>query len=166
MNSLYSILHANRVLIFWLAIISALSVQAGGLLFAVVTTLPTLLYQAAQWLRSRFDPQQRQRRLAACVMTAVVGLSIWSIHQVRADRHRAAAEAIAQQIDTYRQTQARYPTTLADIGVDAKAMRDEMRLYYSVSDDGEPWLSYASTLLPFDRWQYDFATRQWRYVPD
>lgn len=165
MNTLRYIFRGNAGFVAGLVFVVILSSQRhAGLLMFVVAPL-ALLYQAVQLLRSWCVPHQRTRRLAACllVVTAALVTTLVQVHWLSSSR--ASADDIAQKIERYYVANGRYPSTLADVNVSATDMRRSIHLYYWRKDE-ELLLSYGSTLVPFDRWHYDFATRKWRYVPD
>jgi hypothetical protein len=109
----------------------------------------------------------RQRRLQA-IKILIWLLAVTLVAGVHGQRFRAArqdADRVAAALLAYQARQGRFPADLAELGLDAADLRRRWHLAYSLQG-GQPLLFYASTLVPFETFRFDFSLRSWGHAED
>ncbi len=107
----------------------------------------------------RRPAERRQRAVRMTVWLAVIAVS-GCMQGYWAHAARAAADAVAKAVLAFKSSAGTYPQTLADVHIDEAQLADRWMLRYRLSE-GKPQLSYASTYLPLDGYEFDFDNGKW-----
>jgi hypothetical protein len=93
-----------------------------------------------------------------------VFLMLLPVYVHRFNAAREAGDRIVEKVEAYRHLHGVYPISEKDIGLEPDA-RQRRAPFYDGSD-GKPVLFYASPLIVFDIYSYDFDKKMWVYVQD
>jgi hypothetical protein len=66
-----------------------------------------------------------------------------------------------QKVLAFRERAGTYPSSLAEAGLDGKALQADWKVRYFVQE-GKPRLVYPAAFMPLTMYQYDFETGKWR----
>ena len=136
--------------------------HAGFMLYLVA--LPLLVWFLYN-LQFVFTPSEARKwlllRMAVWLMSIILVVVVhYHYHQAA----RQVANDIVTQIEKYRSKTGEYPRTLDEIGVTKEKLRTQLGLSrYSYKEGKTLYFFYAVTFIPFDTYQYDFVSKQWRY---
>lgn len=76
---------------------------------------------------------------------------------------RNLGNEVVQIIDAYYLKNGKYPESINDVGISNYEYQGK-RFFLSIRN-GEPFLWYPATWIPFDTYEYDFKTKQWEFAP-
>jgi hypothetical protein len=112
---------------------------------AAVLFLPWAVYSLVRIVLCPDERRNRGIRLA--IWTATIFIT------VAANGHwdaaaRKEADAAVTAIVGHRSRTGAYPNSLADLGIDAQALRKKYSLAYRVDKDGKPTLLYSQPSMP------------------
>jgi hypothetical protein len=94
-----------------------------------------------------------------------VFLALLPLYVHRFHTAREAGNQVAKAVEAYKQLHGAYPANGQLLGLDSRPRRTPPFIFYNGSD-GRPFLSYASPLMVFDTYSFDFDNNVWIYKPD
>jgi hypothetical protein len=95
----------------------------------------------------------------ALMSVAVLGWHVYLYYSVRAEAQRIVERVIAS-----RRTNGVFPENLAVVGVSDEQRKNALGLSGYFRKESGAFLFYASTYVPFEVEQYDFAAARWTHT--
>lgn len=150
------------VALFWLG--GSTHSDAGIMLpmFAVLV-FPAWLARMA-WIAWRQPARRRAQGVKLVVLVTAMIVAGVALTQ-REDARRAEAQRVVDAVAAWHDSHGAYPDTLDQVGFDARALRNDSRIFY-FSDDGHATVFHAATFMPLDTWGWDFDKPGWQFHPD
>ena len=153
---------------FWPAILATLIVlyaATPGAGFLLPLWLPILLVWFARmaWLAWRRPARRKAQGLKALVLIVamlVAGLA----HGRYESQSRAQAQKVVDAVTAYQVQHGAYPDDLAQVGLDADALRRDWDVRY-LHVENRHQVVYAAQFTVFDQYVYDFDKPGWVYKP-
>lgn len=145
-----------------IAIGSVLSMKmmASGLAFVGLFLALWLPYSLVVIAR---NPQKRAMQASKIGIWLLMVTTVLAIHFIRREHTREYADAMAQKIESFHQTQRRYPDSLQELAIDQDEFQARLGLaHYS----NQPQFFYPDTMMIFQSWSYDFDKHQWIAMND
>ncbi len=135
--------------------------HCGFMLFLVLLfLLPWLL--ASLWICIR-DPQQRSLRASQAAIWLLSISLIVCVHVYIATQTHSNAQRLVERVIAYQQRYGHYPANVQAIGYSDAQIHDMLGMGDYQLTEGQPYLFYATTYLPFETESYDFSLHQWQH---
>ncbi len=110
-------------------------------------------------------PARRRAQGIKLVVLVVAMVAAGAALMHREDVRRAQAQRVVEAVKAWHNAHGTYPDRLDQIGLDAKALQHENRIYY-FSDNGRAAVFHSSVYMPVDTWAWEFDKPGWQYHPD
>jgi hypothetical protein len=123
--------------------------------------LIALAAKAVMWL---IPATRGKTSLRLMWLGPAVFLALLPIYVYRFNAARNAGDQVVMSVDQYRHLHGIYPASERALGLDPR-LKQIRHLYYD-DRNGQPVVAYASPLIPFDTYYFDFDRRAWIYRPD
>ena len=151
---------------FWPTIVAALIILSSarpGAGFLLPLGLPVLLVWFARmaWIAWRRPARRRAQGIKVVVLVAAMTVGALA-HGRYESQSRAQAQKVVDAVAAYRARHGSYPDELAQVGLDADALRRDWQVRY-LSRDGQHRVVYSATFTVFDSYVYDFDKPGWVY---
>lgn len=147
------------------AVLLLLTLQRFTFVFAVMATIPAMIWLIYSVFLVCIKAEKRQIQLVKMLIVLITAAIIASIHGYRSEAARHSADEIVFKLQQYQAEHGVYPANLELIGQDSHVLKQQLMLNYGVKD-GQPILVYASIWNAFDRFYYDFQQQMWLFHPD
>lgn len=138
--------------------------HAGVMLLLVWPIL--ILYGLAATVKAIRNPELRNPLLVKASIWVFMSVLVVSWHLFMHHSTRDKAQQIADKIESFRALKGVYPVDISDIGMSYKEMKAMLGLSYYINKDGKVIFGYASTFVPFEYEEYDFASQAWAHSSD
>jgi hypothetical protein len=138
----------------------AISSNGGGLWLAFIIPVAVvwILYSVVRMLFKPAERKERAIRLAIWIPTVFLAMTLMQYQDASA--RETASSTVAAVADFKIRTGA-YPKSLADVGLDAMALRSRLSLGYRLQSDGTAFLLYSQPSMPLVAHSYDFQAGKW-----
>lgn len=150
-----SLLGATAVL--W----QGISPQSGGLVL-IVCSLFMLPYRLLRLLLSYKQPAVQLKKIM--LWTVVLG-SLFILQYAYAQQRQSVANKVAAALHQYQQQHGQYPVEINTLSQE-HTINGRPIIYYSLSNEGQPFLFYRSNWTGYGRYFYHFDNREWEYKHD
>ncbi|MBI5279562.1 MAG: hypothetical protein HY854_24230 [Burkholderiales bacterium] len=150
-------------IVLGLAVLPGSMMQLLGSFALVGATLVFLPWAVFSLFRMARRPAERRSRaigLGIWIATLAIAVNVRDHWDTTA---RTRADAAAGAVQAHKVRTGAYPNSLADVGIDAGALKEEFSMSYR-TDQGKPALFYSQPSMPMVAHHYDFDTRSWRHV--
>ena len=129
------------------------------LLFFLIFLIPLFIKRYIVCIK---DPLQKKLRISQALIWLSGILVVILVHTEMHQETRQIANKIAKTIEIYKKENGFYPSSPEEAGITQVLLHKE-RIFYSLSS-GEPFLVYPATYIPFETYNYDFKTKEWRHI--
>lgn len=143
------------------AVLAYLTIQFGGAFLWVLIGPFYLVVLDAKLVMKCMPTKREQASLRLMWLGPAVFLATLPLHIHRFNAARDAANQFVEAAERYRGLHGVYPPTEEAMNLDPTIKRTRF-LYYD-GKDGKPSLFYASPLIVFDTYQFDFDRKLWVY---
>ena len=151
---------------FWPTMLAALVIlyaATPGAGFLLPLWLPILLvwFLRLAWVAWRRPPRRKAQGVKVLVLVGamlVAGLA----HGRYESQARAQAQRVVDAVTAYHVEHGAYPDDLAQVGLDADALRRDGDVRY-LHREGQHQVVYAAQFTVFDQFVYDFDKPGWVY---
>ena len=133
----------------------------GGLI--LVLLMPFIgIWMIVNLYRAWLHPACRCQRLLRIALWSTTICMVLVAHWRYASEAREAGQSAVRALVIFKAAQGVYPRDMASAGIAGKS---RWRVYYALVE-GQPFLMYPATFVPFDVYTYDFNHGTWKYQPD
>ncbi|MCK9686704.1 hypothetical protein [Scleromatobacter humisilvae] len=151
---------------FWPTILATLLILSSarpGAGFLLPLWLPILLvwFPRMAWLAWRRPARRKAQGIKAVAIVAALAVSAFA-HGRYESEARAQAQRVVDAVTAYHVQHGSYPDDLAQVGLDADALRRDWQVRYW-THDGQHRVSYAAEFTVYDGYSYDFDKPGWVY---
>jgi hypothetical protein len=153
---------------FWPTILATLIIlyaASPGAGFLLPLVLPILLvwFLRLAWVAWRRPARRKAQGLKVLVLVVAM-LAAGLAHGRYESQSRAQAQKVVDAVTAYHVEHGAYPDDLAQVGLDADALRRDWDVRYLHIGDGHQ-VVYAAQFTVFDQYLYDFDRPGWVYKP-
>lgn len=163
MTSKFFSLHDLPYVVGWICV-GVATYPYGAAFFWVLIGFLYLVVLAAKVVMRLIPATRTKSSMRLMWVGPVVFLTLLPIYVHRFNAARSAGDQVVVSVDQFRQLHGSYPASEQALRLDSR-LKETRHLYYSNSD-GQPLVAYASPLIPFDTYCFDFDRRKWVYRPD
>lgn len=135
----------------------------GAMLWALIAPL-YLLVLAAKLVTKLIPSKRDQVSLRGMWLGPALFLVLLPLYVHRLNAAREAGDQLVKAVEHYHQLHGAYPDHEEDLDIDASLKMDHFLFYVGV--EGKPHVGYASPLIMFDTYSYDFDRKEWLYLQD
>lgn len=127
--------------------------------------VPCLFYAVFRCLFNWRSPEVRGKYVFFIGIILLSSAIVASVHTWRHHQARGYADNIVAELEKHRLQHGKLPVSLNEVPALASDGKRPHMLYYQ-NKNGDPFLLYAATFVPFETWHYDFKEKLWVYDYD
>ena len=133
------------------------------LIFVLLVLIPSFAYSSYRCIRF---PVERKLRIQKAGVWCIAVSVIVSVHLVMYQSAKNYAQSVAEKVEAYISSHGSCPTELEEVGISKGAFKEHLGLGGYLCENQKPFLTYASTYVPFETESYDFVQHEWKHNYD